>query len=107
MQVPIEGHKPGPRYGHSMVFILKHEIVANKITELVTQLKISSLTVILWKKIYFLIQKYQPQQVLKNFIPERGPLFFVLLQIYYLILFGGSSNAGQNKNNIIMKDVWN
>jgi len=24
-----------------------------------------------------------------------------------LILFGGLSNAGQNKNNIIMKDAWN
>ena len=47
MQVPIEGPTPGPRYGHSMVYIYPN-----------------------------------------------------------LILFGGSSNAGQNKKNIIMKDVW-
>ena len=47
MQVPIEGQTPGPRYGHSMVYIFPN-----------------------------------------------------------LILFGGSSNAGQNKKNIIMKDVW-
>ena len=47
MQVPIEGQTPGPRYGHSMVYIYPN-----------------------------------------------------------LILFGGSSNAGQNKKNIIMKDVW-
>jgi len=46
MQVPIEGHKPGPRYEHTLVF------------------------------------KYTN-----------------------LILFGGSSNIGQNKNNIIMKNV--
>ena len=47
MQVPIEGQTPGPRYGHSMVYIYPN-----------------------------------------------------------LILFGGSSNAGPNKKNIIMKDVW-
>jgi len=48
MQVPIEGHTPGPRYGHSIVYIYPN-----------------------------------------------------------LILFGGSSKAGQNQNNIIMKDVLN
>jgi len=47
MQVPIEGQTPGPRYGHSMVYIYPN-----------------------------------------------------------LILFGGSSNVGLNKKNIIMKDVW-
>ena len=47
MLVPIEGQTPGPRYGHSMVYIHPH-----------------------------------------------------------LILFGGSSNVGQNKKNLIMKDVW-
>ena len=47
MQVPIEGQTPGPRYGHSMVYIYPN-----------------------------------------------------------LILFGGSSNVGQNKKNLIMKDVW-
>ena len=47
MQVPIEGQTPGPRYGHSMVYIYPN-----------------------------------------------------------LILFGGSSNVGKNKKNIIMKDVW-
>ena len=47
MQVPIDGQTPGPRYGHSMVYILPN-----------------------------------------------------------LILFGGSSNSGQNRRNIIMKDVW-
>ena len=47
MQVPIDGQTPGPRYGHSMVYIAPN-----------------------------------------------------------LILFGGSSNSGQNKKNVIMKDVW-
>ena len=47
MQVPIEGITPGPRYGHSMVYIFPN-----------------------------------------------------------LILFGGSSNSGPNKKNVIMKDVW-
>ena len=47
MQVPIDGQTPGPRYGHSMVYIFPN-----------------------------------------------------------LILFGGSSNSGQNRKNIIMKDVW-
>ena len=47
MQVPIEGNTPGPRYGHSMVYIYPN-----------------------------------------------------------LILFGGSSNSGANKKNVIMKDVW-
>ena len=47
MQVPIDGQTPGPRYGHSMVYIFPN-----------------------------------------------------------LILFGGSSNSGQNKKNVIMKDVW-
>ena len=47
MQVPIEGATPGPRYGHSMVYIFPN-----------------------------------------------------------LILFGGSSNSGPNRKNVILKDVW-
>ena len=47
MQVPIDGQTPGPRYGHSMVYIYPN-----------------------------------------------------------LILFGGSSNSGQNHKNVILKDVW-
>ena len=47
MQVPVDGPTPGPRYGHSMVYIYPN-----------------------------------------------------------LILFGGSSNSGQNRKNVIMKDVW-
>ena len=47
MLVPIDGQTPGPRYGHSMVYIIPN-----------------------------------------------------------LILFGGSSNSGQNRRNVIMKDVW-
>ena len=47
MLVPIDGQTPGPRYSHSMVYIMPN-----------------------------------------------------------LILFGGSSNSGQNRRNVIMKDVW-
>ena len=47
MQVPIEGATPGPRYGHSMIYIFPN-----------------------------------------------------------LILFGGSSNSGPNRKNVILKDVW-
>ena len=47
MQVPVDGPTPGPRYGHSMVYIYPN-----------------------------------------------------------LILFGGSNNSGQNRKNVIMKDVW-
>jgi len=27
LQLPIEGHTPGPRYGHSMIHIVKYEIL--------------------------------------------------------------------------------
>ena len=42
LQVPIEGHTPGPRYGHSMIHIIEYEIVVLKIPDIVTSLKIYS-----------------------------------------------------------------
>jgi len=51
-----------------------------------------------------LIQKYQPHQILKNLF-QKGAIIFCFFAYPNLILFGESSNAGQNKNNIIMKDV--
>jgi len=46
-------------------------------------------------------------QDLKKVINQDQDMDIQWYKYYNLILFGGSSNAGQNKNNIIMKEVLN